>query len=436
MTQRIKATVTDRIGFSLRQVSDPVIQMELVFRGDPDEARLARAFDLLLDAEPVLGCRFVVKWGRPYWERLPRETRRCFTLLGGMEDYEAATSASLDARTGPQVRAFLLKEKEGFRLLVKVSHVASDAGGVKEIVGCAADIYRSLGRDADYVPVPNVGGSRSITQVLGRVPRRAVPGILLRHLRRARGNFFPSETHTIPVTQGSGSIVFYRRTIDAGRAAGLADYARRRGATLNDMMVTAFFMTLAASGWDGRKALRLATTVDLRRYLPEGRGAGICNLSAIEMISPGREAGRDFESTLARVSSMMRDLKASWIGLGDYLGLVPTAGMLPFRWMDAFMGGLVLTGAMKRNLVVAFTNMGPIEPRDVTFDRRPEGAWLLVPPSNPGRFITGLSGYEGTLSLTAGVVPCTMTQITPEQFFDRLLDQMPRPSAGRQGANG
>jgi NRPS condensation-like uncharacterized protein len=437
MTKQIKATVTDRIGYSLRHVSDPVIHMELVFRGKPDEARLARAFDLLLDAEPVLGCRFVVKWGRPCWQRLPVESRSCFTTVRSAEEYEACRSASLDAREGPQVRVFLLKDKAGHRLLVKVSHVASDAGGVKEIVASASRIYRSLKENEDFAPEPNDRGSRSILQVMRRVPWNAYPGIVLRHVRRAYGNFFPSGTHTIPVEKtGHGRIVYSTRTIDAARAAGLADYARRRGATLNDMVVTAFFRTLAGSGWDGRKALRLATTVDLRRYLPGNRGAGICNLSAIEIISPGNDGVRDFESTLARVSSITGDLKARWIGLGDYASLVPTAGLLPFRWMDAFMGGLVLTGAMKQNLVVAFTNMGPIEPGDVTFDRRPEQAMLLVPPSNPGRFITGLSGYAGTLSLSAGVVPSTMRDIAPGQFFDRLLDQLPFPECKSSGDAG
>jgi NRPS condensation-like uncharacterized protein len=431
MTQRIRATVTDRIGYSLRHVSDPVIHMELLFRGEADEARLTRAFDLLLDAEPVLGCRFVVKWGRPHWERLPPESRDCFTTVPDAWAYEAWKAASLDARQGPQVKVFLLKENEGFRLLVKVSHVACDAGGVKEVVGSAARIFRRLKEKGDFVPEANEGGSRSIVQVMEQVPWHAYPGIFFRHMGRAYGSFFPAQTHTLPVRpSGSGRIVYFTRTVDAGRTARLAAYARRRGATLNDMVVTAFFRTLAETGWDGRKALRLATTVDLRRYLPGNRGAGICNLSAIEILSPGKDPGPDFESTLERVSSKTRDLKARWIGLGDYAGLVPTAGLLPFRWMDAFMGNLVLTGAMKRNLVVAFTNMGPIDPADVTFDREPEQALLIVPPSNPGRFITGLSGYRGTLSLTAGVVPSTMDRITAEQFFECLLDRMPASDGG------
>ena len=56
-------------------------------------------------------------------------------------------------------------------------------------------------------------------------------------------------------------------------------------------MIAAFYRALAkAEAWDGRAALRIQTTVDLRRwYIPSGKAEGICNLSTYEHINLGRE---------------------------------------------------------------------------------------------------------------------------------------------------
>ena len=57
-----------RILAGLRAAGD--VQTVLVFRGSLDRDRLARAVRLMLDAEPVLGCRFDEE--EPAWVRQRR----------------------------------------------------------------------------------------------------------------------------------------------------------------------------------------------------------------------------------------------------------------------------------------------------------------------------------------------------------------------------
>ena len=68
--KRIRAVTTDKLGFALAQVTDYKIQVVLEFEGALDADRLRHALRLLMDAEPVLGSRFVPHWFSPYWERL------------------------------------------------------------------------------------------------------------------------------------------------------------------------------------------------------------------------------------------------------------------------------------------------------------------------------------------------------------------------------
>ena len=91
-------------------------------------------------------------------------------------------------------------------------------------------------------------------------------------------------THALPVKDGPRTpLTFIHRDIPPDRVLRLSEYGQMQGATVNDVLVAAFFRALAAEGdWDGKKQLILTTTVDLRRYLPAGWNKAITNLSGPE----------------------------------------------------------------------------------------------------------------------------------------------------------
>jgi NRPS condensation-like uncharacterized protein len=423
--RRFPSRTVDRGVSLLGYAGDMMIQLELEFAEQLDAERLARAFDLTLDAEPVLGCRFVDHWRRPYWERLNERERETFLLTEEQGEYEAFKTSSLDAYAGPQIKACVWRSSNRDRLLLKVSHVVADAGGVKEIASSVASTYSRLTDEPTHRPVPNTGGSRSLWQVMRRVPWYAYPKIYLNHLRDSWSNWVPTATHTVPLEDGPRTpLVFVCRLLHAEWATYLAEYGRARHATVNDVMIAAFYRALVVEGdWNGQSQLRLRTTADLRRYLPSGRAAGICNLSAWEYANLGTDLGDDFDSTLARVTAITRRRKANWIGLSDCLGTWPALWLLPHCWTRRLFRQIVEQAIKERKIGHALTNMGPIDPDSVTFGARPVNAWLLVPPTYPPLLVAGMSGYAGTLTLSAGVYP-TQEDII-ERFLDRILGELP-----------
>ncbi len=68
---RYPALTLDRMLHLARHLHDGQSRYLITFSARLDTERIARAFELSLDAEPVLGCRFVDHPWRPYWERLP-----------------------------------------------------------------------------------------------------------------------------------------------------------------------------------------------------------------------------------------------------------------------------------------------------------------------------------------------------------------------------
>ena len=121
---RIATQSLDRGMAALEHFCDPMIQLEMEFDGQLDAERLARAIDLSLDAEPVLGCRFVVHPRKPYWERLPKTNRDAFILTNDRQEYEVFKADSLDTYQGPQLKACLWQDSSSSCLLLKVSDYA------------------------------------------------------------------------------------------------------------------------------------------------------------------------------------------------------------------------------------------------------------------------------------------------------------------------
>ncbi len=426
ISNRLPAQLFDRVSTYLDFVADMMIQLELEFAKQLDAARLEKAIALTLDAEPILSCRYVPHWRKGYWERLNIREKEIFQVTRERAEYESFRCESVDYKNGPLLKACLLQTSAGDRLLLKVDHHVTDAGGVKEIAAIISGIYFRLADNPNYQPEPNLKGSRGAWQVLREIPWYAYLGANFRFARDNLKFLFPLRTHSLPIKNGPRApLMFVHRFLPVDHVAYLSEYGRKRNATLNDIMIAAFVRALAAAGnWDRRSQLKLMTTIDLRRYLPSGRGEAVANLSQMNGCNIGTDPGHNFESTLARITFITRRQKAGWFGLDpliySYLTCLP---LVPDYFGKKSYQRMVQMGRKMRINPPALTNMGPIDPESVTFDTQPLNARLWPPPFYPPISGAGLSGYAGTLTLTTGVYP-TQKDIV-EIFFDQLIAELP-----------
>jgi len=422
-----KLQALDRVLIGFAKIISPQIHLEMTFDRPLNADRLARAVDLTLDAEPVLGCRYQRSWFRPRWVRLPAEHRNAFALTDDPEIYAAFRDADFDAERGPQIRVLLLRRDGRDTVLLKVNHMVADGGGVKDIAEVLANVYRSLARDAYYRPSPNLNGSRSAWQVFQLIPLRHYPRLYGEHLRLTFNNLLPRVSLVVPMNQAPVSTPRYaRRHLDALPVARLKEYGRRFDATLNDILLAAFLRALIVwRNWDGRSCLRAQFTIDFRRYLPEERAVSICNLSAVEGVKLGRDPGATFADTLVRIAQQTRRSKSFWPGLRLTFGTLWLTKVQPAAVLVATLRGLFHLGIKTKNMAPALTNMGPIRTERVTFDEAPAHAWLIPPPAKPGVFIGGVSGYAGTIDVSIGYYPEAISPEAIERFLDLLLAELP-----------
>ena len=86
-----------------------VIQLEMGFDYKLDEKRLERAVSLITHKVPLLGCRFVPKRLRPYFERLEIERFKLFHLTSDQTAFEAFKNERMDFFNGSQIETCLYR---------------------------------------------------------------------------------------------------------------------------------------------------------------------------------------------------------------------------------------------------------------------------------------------------------------------------------------
>lgn len=398
---RFPATSQDQVHDLARLIADQQIQIVMEFEGRIDAARLERSMRLLLDAEPILGCQFVGHPWRPYWER--RNDLDQLVLCPVTEttrpsqDAMAFAARSIDSGSGAQVQARVFRGERD-TLCIKVDHTATDATGAKEVTYKLADIYRRLGDDPAYRPTPNSHGSRSQDQVLSRFSLWEKWHAVRLTPSTAPEWGFPSNGGE--ETTGRAFVV---RRLSPECLAALRKYGKHRRATVNDLLITAFYRSL----FEVIKPvvgppLAVMIPVDLRRYLPSGKAGAICNLSGAFLPSVARIPGESFEQSLGRVCSAVNAMKASRAGLGGVisLSLALRAGFGPMGLVARQMRGQSVRHGTANPVL---SNFGLIDADLLSFGEVTlRDAYMLGPTLFAPGLMLAVSTFAGQMAFAIG----------------------------------
>lgn len=144
----------DRFEYLLKYFSSNIqIQAVITFNQCLDTDSLKNAVRLSLDAEPVLGCKFIEDKKQPYWQRFESPDEIQWYDFVQNDNKEEAVEQFLKspfALEGQQVNVRLIRAMDGDTLCVKISHGCSDAAGLKEYLQLLATIYSKLQEDSVF----------------------------------------------------------------------------------------------------------------------------------------------------------------------------------------------------------------------------------------------------------------------------------------------
>ena len=135
---------------------------------------------------------------------------------------------------------------------------------------------------------------------------------------------------------------------------------------------------------------------------------------------------KDQIEEMKRLKEEMDALKSYWFGMTSMLFFrsfqVPGPYVIGKKIMRSFLNTITRSA----NTCPAMTSLGPIEHDMAGFDgQSPVMAETFVPASVPPAIVIGLSGYKGSLTLSAGVYSETFAPEKVADLFDRIDKQIP-----------
>jgi NRPS condensation-like uncharacterized protein len=418
--------------FFIRKVADQQVRCVVYLNGRANGSRMANAIRLSLDAVPIMGCRYVEGWWRPYWKRVDRidysETYRTIETENVESEISRFLIEQVNPFKGPQVLVRMIRSATD-TLCINMNHMVGDATGLKEYVYLLASIYRNLMENPKYEVQPNVRGCRGFGQV-GRQIR--LPD-KIRILLRPSGRPFTSPNWRFPLSRGTGKPKILIHRFPGDRFNAIREYGKKHQATLNDVVLTAYYRALSETIHpDPELPLRVAVTIDLRRYIPSGQAGAVCNLSSFVFSGIGPGAGAHFDETLRKVRDDMESRKNDFPGLRSVPWIFVLFKLLPYselkkKVLQRLEPPKETVHSQSGGMPPSLTNMGMMDSEKLVFgDVGVRDAYLAGAVNYPPGFQMGFSSFEE--SLTCSICFCDTEENTRvvERFFDWFEKELPR----------
>jgi NRPS condensation-like uncharacterized protein len=427
--ERFPAASADQAAFLLRGGCDMQTRVVIALAGRIDDARLARALRLVMDAEPVLGCRFVERWWRPIWERrddldeLDLTTVVPTTAETAEERLQEVLVGEADPAKLPQIRALVLRG-ETDTIVLKHNHEVADGVGTQEILALWAGFYRALAADPGVRATPNLG-SRSMRQIARAMTLRDKAGIVRRSFRDGRKRRTPPGNWRVPSRDGEPiARRFVLRRVEGERFRQVVAFAGETGVSVNDVLVAAYFRALKGFARpDPNLPARMRMPANLRRHLPSGKGEAVCNLSSGFVIHLGNDVGATLADTARKVFSEIRSQVDDYIGLGDWALLPLVFHGVPYAWLRRLIGRTTERIA-KNPLPPHFSNVGRLTAPEFGGPAVTDVA-MLGPVLYPPHFEFVVSGFGESLTASAGFCETGITRQEVGELIDRFVGELP-----------
>lgn len=400
------------------------IVMKLNGRLDPD--KLQKAIRLSIEAEPVFGSRLIVN-NPPYWKRLDDIDKVTFCTFEETCNPDEAVKRFLESPLNmdkdPMVKLKLISSDTNDILCLKINHACCDGTGAKEYIKLLSEIYTCIDQDNGiYVPKPGFRGRTEqdmLFSVLGiSDPETAWNGEL--DIKKTNWSF--------PWRQGKSNIT---RTaicrLPEGHVEVMSKYAKARGASINDLILTAFYRAMFRFSCPQTGIpYDISMTADLRRYLPNQKTEAIRNFSGGINSKLAMIENEDFDGTLSRVVPMMNEIKKNYPGLQSAIGLERVEKAL-FNETLLYYQDESRNSSYKDKCSPVLSNLGFISRSLLKFNKTDVIDAFIIPPaiSAPGMLLC-VGTYNEIMTFAISFYESQVSETNINRLLNMIKDELVR----------
>ena len=427
---RHPAPAFDVFNVYFERIYDPAMHVVFTLDGGIDAGILREATMRVIASDPYLRSRYAEVDGLPVWEEIPPgEWEKAFVLGAAGEEPLRTPPPPLDVRAGPQVRVGLYRGAEGDIVAVTCHHGFCDAAGVMAVAREIFFAYRGLTADPDFRPPLRKPYERGTDRILALYSEEERQQALAEEEPFVDRWSFPVER------MGRGAPRIASRTLAPERLGRIKAFGRTHGATVNDVLIAAFFLALLKVRDDpsDRDAPRsILTSADLRKRYPGCYGEKLpINLSVAYEVTFSAAEGAEMEEIVGRVAEATVRRKEERPGLAAILFYerIMAGGMPAVRAFFDEMAGRYLASGNKNPV---FSNLGIFDPGDFLPIPGKDGAALdirgiryLPCVCRPYGFLMTASTFRDCLTLMTAYEEGPYSTETVERFLEYVDGYLP-----------
>ncbi len=336
------------------------------------------------EASPIMHSAFHRGIFRHYWIEQSCEASDFITIKQteniNEEAYMFITEA-LPMNGKVQFKVGIFTNGERSTLAFITNHMYMDGGDLKSFMHSLCKAYNACEQGKDFSGFLK-SGSRSHKTVYNSLSyKNRIKAKLL------YSNPTPKNTKIFPLSasENKDRSFIVTRNISADKFLLIKELGKRSDATVNDMILTAYFMSLhELGGFNENEALTVSGAIDLRRYIKNSHLTGITNHSAYLPYTLKR-IDKNFENNLKEITALSKKFKED-----PFAGLY---GLPLLNFGFSFFPAFVADRLVKRfynNPNIAISNIGIL----------PEDFYAINANTPTSAFITGTVKYNPGIMLS------------------------------------
>lgn len=418
--------------FARYDLASSQIQAIMKLDGRLDFNKLVRAVRLTVDVEPVLGCRFIES-DSPYWKRFDDIDNIKFCSIEQTDNLDEAVQrfleSPMDMINDPMVIVKLIRSSTCDTLGFKINHVCCDGGGAKEYIQLISDIYSRIDKDDNgFVPNPSMNSWKDHERLLSA-------------LSKSNPNTEWGPLTQIPLTTWrfpwknirTGNMGFAVCRLPYGNLDILSKYAKTRGASINDLILTAVYRAMFEIAKPPYGVpMDIPITMDLRKYLPDNKAEAIRNFSSGVILRIDRRANELFEGTLSRVMALTKDVKNRHPSIKNAkcLELIEKMNFHQICVYFKTLSQIINLASQNPFITInrcspVLSNVGFISKSLLKFGENTVTDAYILPPTvrAPGMLLVA-STYNGIITLAVGYYKPSVRKSDMEGLLNKIKDEL------------
>lgn len=418
MERKLNAELWDKMHYLFRDFNDRMVHVELRYDFEINIDALKTVLICFLEKAPVLHSSFTDNRIQPYWTVKDYKIDDVLTVKEVSEaelDYEINNFLVqyIPPDADIQMKVAVFNHNGKSVLCVVENHMCMDGGDLKYFMKALCKNYN------DYIekgvsPIDLRTGTRSYESVYEDFSSGEK-----RLAKNLYKNINSKDDHGFPFTPNSirDKSFIAKRKIPASKFDEIRFAGKKHGATINDMLLTAYFYALyELAGFDSRESVSISCAVDLRRHIKNNAGQGITNHTAWMQCRVPERGANIFETLNFVVHSSNQFKEDKFIGLHGLPLLSFGYKILPLAASEE----VIKIGYA--NPLLAMSNIGILEVDKLALEgNEPVDGFMSGAVKYKPYALLSVTSVRKELTLSMCVRGNEDDQIIVEKFFDLIV---------------